>query len=140
MIFRIGGEVRCRAKLVQSKTGTPVQFELTPQTRDAIESWRRFKGLEPQGWLFSSRKNRSRHITTRQYSRIIDRWVTMIGLPKSAYGTHSMPRTKATIIYRKTGNVRAVQLLVGHTKLDSTVRYLGVELDDALELAESTEL
>ncbi|MBO6696910.1 MAG: tyrosine-type recombinase/integrase [Maricaulis sp.] len=136
----IGGEIRHRAKLLQSKTGAPVQFEVTPQTRAALEDWRSFKGLAPQDWLFPSRKDPSRHITTRQYARIVDRWVSMIGLQKSAYGTHSLRRTKATIIYRKTGNVRAVQLLLGHTKLDSTVRYLGVELEDALELAESIEL
>jgi|TARA_R110000744_G_scaffold91550_1_gene177543 integrase len=136
----IGGEIRHRAKLVQSKTGAPVQFEVTQQTREALEAWRRFKGLNPQDWLFPSRKDPARHISTRQYGLIVNRWVGMTGLPISAYGTHSLRRTKATLIYRKTGNVRAVQLLLGHTKLDSTVRYLGVELEDALELAESIEL
>ena len=136
----IGGEIRHRAKLLQSKTGAPVQFEVTPQTRAALEDC----GAASRAWrpkrLFPSRKDPSRHITTRQYGRIVDRWVGMIGLPKSAYGTHSLRRTKATLIYRKTGNVRAVQILLGHTKLDSPVRYLGVELEDALELAESIEL
>lgn len=136
----IGDDLRHRAKLVQSKTGAPVQFEVTPQTRAALNDWSSTRGLSQHDWLFPSRKDPSRHISTRQYSRIVDRWVSMIGLQKSTYGTHSLRRTKATIIYRKTGNVRAVQLLLGHTKLDSTVRYLGVELEDALELAESIDL
>ena len=63
-----------------------------------------------------------------------------MGLDPIAYGTHSMRRTKASLIYRKTKNLRAVQLLLGHTRLDSTVRYLGIEIDDALEVAEQTEL
>ncbi|WP_301030401.1 tyrosine-type recombinase/integrase [Zhongshania sp.] len=82
----------------------------------------------------------SEHLSTRQYSRIVHRWVSMIGLDSTAYGTHSIRRTKATLIYRRTRNLRAVQLLLGHSKLDSTVRYLGIELDDALEIAEQTEV
>ena len=62
------------------------------------------------------------------------------GLDSSAYGTHSMRRTKAAQIYKKTGNLRAVQLLLGHTKLESTVRYLGIEVDDALSISEQVEL
>lgn len=136
----IGEDIRHRAKLVQSKTGEPVQFEVTSQTRDALYDWRSSKELAPHEWLFPSRRDRKRHLGTRQYSRIVDQWVSMIGLQKSTYGTHSLRRTKATLIYRKTGNIRAVQLLLGHTKLDSTVRYLGVELEDALALAESIDL
>jgi integrase-like protein len=82
----------------------------------------------------------SPHLSTRQYSRIVNRWVTSIGLDAASYGTHSMRRTKATLIYRRTKNLRAVQLLLGHTKLESTVRYLGIEVDDALEIAEQTEV
>ncbi|MHC2297159.1 site-specific recombinase XerC [Rhizobium mongolense] len=82
----------------------------------------------------------SQHISTRQYARIVHRWVASIGLESSAYGTHSMRRTKAAQIYKKTGNLRAVQILLGHTKLESTVRYLGVEVDDALRIAEQIEL
>ena len=75
-------------------------------------------------------------MTTRQYGRLVDEWIVAIGLSPAAYGTHSLRRTKAALIYRKTGNIRAVQLLLGHTKLDSTVRYLGVEVEDALAIAE----
>lgn len=138
--LRMGGEIRRRAKIVQSKTGNPVQFEVTKCSREAIQDWCSFKKLQPFDWLFPSRKNRARHITTRQYARLVDDWIASIDLPRSSYATHSMRRTKATLIYRKTGNLRAVQLLLGHTKIDSTVRYLGVEVEDALALAEGIEL
>ena len=138
--IRTGAEIRRRAKLLQSKTGNPVQFEVTRCTRDAIEDWCRFKKLQSQDWLFPSRKDRNRHLTTRQYARLVEQWIGSIDLPRSSYATHSLRRTKATLIYRKTGNLRAVQLLLGHTKIDSTVRYLGVEVEDALALAESIEL
>lgn len=137
---RAGDEVRSRAKIVQKKTGNPVQFEIMDQSQQSIKDWCDHNNLERQEWLFPSRKDRHRHLSTRQYARLVDNWVQSIGLKKSAYGTHSMRRTKATLIYRKTGNLRAVQLLLGHTKIDSTVRYLGVEVEDALELAESVEL
>jgi len=102
--LRMGSEIRSRAKIIQSKTGNSVQFEVTKQTRDAIEAWCKTKGLLPHDWLFPSRKDRTRHLSTRQYSRIVEGWVKSIGLPRSSYATHSMRRTKATLIYRKTGN------------------------------------
>ncbi|MFC2954185.1 tyrosine-type recombinase/integrase [Marinicaulis aureus] len=137
---RTGGEIRRGAKILQSKTGNPVQFEVTKCTRNSIEAWCSFSKLQSHDWLFPSRKDRKRHLTTRQYARLVERWVGAIDLPRSSYATHSMRRTKATLIHRKTGNLRAVQLLLGHTKIDSTVRYLGVEVEDALALAESIEL
>ena len=138
--LRMGAEIRSRAKIIQSKTGNAVQFEVTKQTREAIEAWCHSTDLRPHDWLFPSRKDRTRHLSTRQYARIVEGWVKAIGLPRSSYATHSMRRTKATLIYRKTGNLRAVQLLLGHSKIDSTVLYLGVEVEDALALAESIEL
>ncbi len=138
--IRTGGEIRSRAKVLQSKTGNPVQFEVTKCTRDAVNEWCCFKKLQSHDWLFPSRKDRNRHLTTRQYARLVERWIGSIDLPRSSYATHSMRRTKATLIYRKAGNLRAVQLQLGHTKIDSTVRYLGVEVEDALALAESIEL
>lgn len=138
--LRIGGEIRSRAKIVQSKTGNPVQFEVTKCARKSVEDWCNYKRLQPHDWIFPSRKDRNRHITTRRYARLVQKWIGSIDLPRSSYATHSMRRTKATLIYRKTGNLRAVQLLLGHTKIDSTVRYLGVEVEDALALAESIEL
>lgn len=136
----LGSQVRTRAIVSQSKTGAPVQFEITDQTRDAISHWITAKGLAAGDWLFPSRVDRRHSITTRQYARLVDDWIEAIGLPPSAYGTHSLRRTKAALIYRKTGNIRAVQLLLGHTKLDSTVRYLGVEVEDALAIAESIDV
>ena len=91
-------------------------------------------------YLWPGRFHERLHISTRQYARIVRDWVTSIGLEASAYGTHSMRRTKVTQIYKKMGNLRAVQLLLGHTKMDSTVRYLGVELEDALMISESIEI
>ncbi len=132
--------VRSRATIMQRKTGRPVTFEVTQQTRRSVATWVDAKRLSGEDWLFPSRSKKGFHLTTRQYSRLVDKWVASVGLDPAAYGTHSMRRTKVSLLYKKTGNLRACQLLLGHTKLESTVRYLGVEVDDALELSESLEL
>lgn len=134
------GQILRRAAIVQQKTGQPVSFELTEPTRGAVQAWLNQAGLTADEALFPSRLHHSAHISTRQYARIVKGWVSSIGLDPADYGTHSLRRTKATLIYRKTKNLRAVQLLLGHTKLESTVRYLGVEVDDALEISEKTEI
>jgi integrase len=133
------GRVAPRASVMQQKTGLSVRFEVTEQTRVAITEWMVAANLTHDDCLFPSRNRMSPHIGTRQYARIFDNWVTDIGLDNSAYGTHTLRRTKASLIYRRTKNLRAVQLLLGHTKLESTVRYLGIAVEDALELAERTE-
>lgn len=135
-----GASIRDRATIIQKKTRRPVQFEVTEQTKTALAAWLPFVRRNGGSYLFPSRRQTSQHISTRQYARIVHRWVASIGLESSAYGTHSMRRTKAAQIYKKTGNLRAVQILLGHTKLESTVRYLGVEVDDALRIAEQIEL
>lgn len=138
-IFAVG-RVKEHASVTQSKTGKPVRFEITETTRQSLERWiaePEMLGLE---YLWPSRLHQSAHLSTRQYARILRDWVTSIGLEPSAYGTHSMRRTKVAQIYKKTGNLRAVQLLLGHTKMASTVRYLGVDLDDALTLSEGVDL
>lgn len=135
-----GGHVVARTTVVQRKTRKPVRFELTDQTRDALETWIAQARLTQNDYLFPSRMTRSPHISTRQYARIFKAWVALTGLEPADYGTHSLRRTKATLIYRRTKNLRAVQLLLGHTKLESTVRYLGIEVDDALEMAEQTDI
>lgn len=135
-----GDSIAARTNVMQQKTQRPVQFEITEQTRDSLSSWIGTANLRPGDFLFPSRVRQSPHLSTRQYSRIVDRWVRGIGLDTAAYGTHTMRRTKASLIYRRTKNLRAVQLLLGHTKLESTVRYLGIEVDDALEMAEQTEV
>ena len=135
-----GGTVATRAMIMQQKTKQPVQFEISEQTRDSIAKWIEEANLSSEDYLFKSRFKESPHISTRQYARIVEQWVAQIGLDPAAYGTHSMRRTKASLIYRRTKNLRAVQLLLGHKKLESTVRYLGIEFDDALEMAEKTEV
>ncbi len=135
-----GGRVRDRTTMIQKKTGRPVQFEITEQTRSAIGEWVEVLGTHGRSFLFPSRSRQQAHLSTRQYARIVHRWVEDAGLDSSAYGTHSMRRTKPAQIYKKTGNLRAVQLLLGHTKLESTVRYLGIEVDDALSISEQIEL
>jgi site-specific recombinase XerC len=117
-----------------------VQFELTEPTRAAVAAWIDKARLTPDQSLFPSRLSKAPHVSTRQYSRIVHQWVVAIGLDPAVYGTHTMRRTKATLIYKRTKNLRAVQLLLGHTKLESTVRYLGIEVDDALETSEQTEI
>ena len=135
----VAGAPKRRATVIQQKTGRPVQFEITDQTRRSLITWLAKRGMA-QGWLFPSRMRPEHHLGTRQYIRLVKRWVEMAGLEPAAYGTHSLRRTKVSMLYRKTGNLRACQLLLGHTKLESTVRYLGVELDDALELSEGLEI
>jgi integrase len=135
-----GGRVRDRATVIQKKTGLPVQFEITKQTRAAIQDWLARADATNGEYIFPSRLRAQPHLSTRQYARIVHRWVESAGLDSSAYGTHSMRRTKAAQICKKTGNLRAVQLLLGHTKLGSTVRYLGIEVDDALSISEQVEL
>jgi integrase len=135
-----GSQVASRAIIMQRKTNRPVQFEITDQTRAAVGNQIAITRLGPQDYLFPSRENRASHLSTRQYAKLLKDWVADIGLDPSAYGTHSLRRTKATLIYRRTKNLRAVQLLLGHSKVESTVQYLGIELDDALEIAEQTEI
>ena len=125
---------------MQKKTQRPVQFEITEQTRDAVAAWIAAAHLKSDQYLFPSRVSASPHLSTRQYARIVAAWAVAIGLDPAAYRTRSMRRTKPTLIYRRTRNLRAVQLLLGDTKLESTVRYLGIEVDDALEIAEQTEV
>ena len=135
-----GSQVASRAIIMQRKTNRPVQFEITDQTRAAVGNQIAITRLGPQDYLFPSRENHASHLSTRQYAKLLKDWVADIGLDPSAYGTHSLRRTKATLIYRRTKNLRAVQLLLGHSKVESTVQYLGIELDDALEIAEQTEI
>jgi integrase len=135
-----GDRVANRAIVQQKKTGRPVQFEITAPAREAVEAWIHEAHLRGEDYLFPSRIHCSPHICMRQYARMLRVWLTDIGLDWRDYGTHSMRRTKATLIYRKTKNLRAVQLLLGHSKLESTVRYLGIEVDDALEISEQVEI
>lgn len=135
-----GDQIASRAIVMQQKTHRPVQFEITESTKQALHEWIAAAGLRSDAYLFPSRISTSPHLSTRQYARILHRWVADIGLDGAAYGTHSMRRTKASLIYRRTKKLRAVQLLLGHAKLESTVRYLGIEVDDALEMAEQTEV
>jgi integrase len=129
-----------RATVRQKKTGQPVRFEMTEQTRQAVDDYIKAAGKKPDEFLFSGRGDDNRCLTTRQYARLVSSWVATIGLDPHFFGTHSLRRTKAILIYRRTGNLRAVQLLLGHTKIESTVRYLGIEVDDALAIAEQVDV
>lgn len=129
-----------RAVIRQRKTKQPVKFELSEHTRSSIDDYLRLRNRSFQNFLFPGRRIDEHHLSTRQYARLLGTWLEMIGLDPSQFGTHSIRCTKASLIYRKTGNLRAVQLLLGHTKIESTVRYLGIEVDDALEIAEKVEV
>jgi integrase len=129
-----------RATVRQKKTGRSVRFELTEQTREAVDNYLKTSGKKPGDFLFTSPRHRDRCMTTRQYARLVSDWIANIGLDHRFFGTHSLRRTKATLIYRRTGNLRAIQLLLGHTKIESTVRYLGIEVDDALTIAEQVDV
>jgi integrase len=134
------GQMKERASVLQSKTQKPVRFEITEGTRKSVSNWLQDPLMVGSEYLWPGRFHKPLHISTRQYARLVQGWVASIGLEPSAYGTHSMRRTKVSQIYKKTGNLRAVQLLLGHTKMDSTVRYLGVELEDALAISEAVEI
>jgi integrase len=129
-----------RATVRQKKTGRPVRFELSEQTRQAVDDYIRIAGKKTGESLFVARRGLGRCMSTRQYARLVSEWIASIGLDPRLFGTHSLRRTKATLIYRRTGNLRAVQLLLGHTKIESTVRYLGIEVDDALAIAEQVDV
>lgn len=135
-----GDRIAPRAIVMQQKTGRPVQFEITEQTRKSVADWLVLAKLRSEDYIFPSRIHDSPHLLIGQYARILNAWVIEIGLDPSGYCTHTMRRTKASLIYRRTKNIRAVQILLGHTNLESTVRYLGIEVDDALEMAEQTEV
>ena len=134
-----GNHILARASVVQHKTGLPVRFEITEPTRTALLAWIEQGDLSGADFLFPSRQSSAPHLSTRQYARMAKRWIALTGADPTEYGTHSLRRTKATLIYRQTKNLRAVQLLLGHRKIESTVRYLGVDVDDALEMAEHIE-
>jgi integrase len=129
-----------RATVRQKKTGLPVRFEITEQTRQAVDDYMRTTGKKPGEFLFGRQRRLGQCMSTRQYARLVADWISSIGLDPTSFGTHSLRRTKATLIYRRTGNLRAVQLLLGHTKIESTVRYLGIEVDDALAIAEQVDV
>lgn len=135
-----GDTVNNRATVMQQKTGRPVRFEITRKSRKSVNDLIEHASLRSTDYLFPSRIRKSQHLSTRQYSRMVSSWVAAIGLDPTPYGTHSMRRTKATLLYRRTKNLRAIQLLLGHSKLDSTVRYLGIEIDDALEMSEQMDI
>ncbi|MCC6480931.1 MAG: tyrosine-type recombinase/integrase [Sphingomonadaceae bacterium] len=134
------GSFRDRATVIQQKTGRPVQFEIMSEARKSLKAWIDRRGVSIRDFVFPSRIDYLGHLSTRQYARLVDEWVSTIGLDKREYGTHSMRRTKAALIYKATGNLRAVQILLGHTNIENTVRYLGVDIDDALTLSERTEI
>ena len=136
----VGQAIRSRSMVVQQKTGRPVQFEITADARASLLAWLERCGGSIDDFAFPSRVDPAGHLSTRQYARLVDEWVSAIGLPLEEYGTHSLRRTKASIIYKATGNLRAIQILLGHSKIENTVRYLGVDVDDALSLSEATEI
>ena len=129
-----------RATVRQKKTGRPVRFEITEQTRQSIDDYLREEPKVGGNFLIGGRRGKDQCLTTRQYARLVSDWIGSTGLDPLLFGTHSLRRTKATLIYRRTGNLRAVQLLLGHTKIESTVRYLGVEVDDALAISEQVDV
>lgn len=135
-----GADIRTSAIVIQQKAGKPVQFELTADVRASLLSWFERRGGTVHDYAFPSRVNHTGHLSTRQYARLVDEWVDAVGLRRAEYGTHSLRHTKASMIYKATGNLRAIQILLGHTKIENTVRYLGVDIEDALILAERTEI
>jgi site-specific recombinase XerD len=135
-----GARVRSRAIVIQQKTGRPVQFRTARGRPKQHHSLLERREGTLDDFVFPSRIDHADHISTRQYARLVNEWGTAVGLRREDYGTHSLRRTKASIIYKQTGNLRTVQILLGHTKIESTVRYLGVDIKDALALAEATDV
>jgi integrase len=135
-----GGAIRNRATAMQQKTKRPVQFELMTEARRTLLTWLNRRGGAMESFIFPSRVNYIGHLSTRQYARLVDEWAGAVGLDVCEYGTHSMRRTRASFIYKATGNLRAIQILLGHSNIENTVRYLRVDIDDAITLAEHTEI
>jgi integrase len=135
-----GSAIQNRSMVIQQKTGRPVQFEITVDTRASLLAGLERRGGSVDDFTFPSRVDPDGHLSTRQYARLVDEWVTAIGLRPGEYGTHSLRRTKAALIDKATGNLRAIQILLGHTKIENTVRYLGVDIEHALTLAETTKI
>lgn len=133
------GRIRDRSLVLQKKTARPVHFEIGLRARVVLEKWVAL-GDRESGYLFPTKRSIDRHLSVRTYARIVKSWVHLAGLEPSLYGTHTLRRTKVTYLYRKTGNLRAVQLLLGHRSIENTVRYLGIEVDDALELSGQAEM
>src|SRR5437016_7430195 len=134
-----GGYTANRATVRQKKTGRPVRFELSEQTRQAVDDYLKAAHKRPGEFLFTGRRGPDRNMTTRQYARLVSEWIGSIGLDPRLFGTRSLRRTKADPDLSTDSNLRAVQLLLGHTKIESTVRYLGIEVDDALAIAEQVD-
>lgn len=135
-----GGVLRTRATVIQQKTNRPVQFELMTEARKTLLTWLTRRGGTLDDFIFPSRVNYMGHLSTRQYARLVDECVGAVGLNVTEYGTHSIRRTKASLIYKATGNLRAIHMMLGHSNIENTVRYLGVDVDDAITLAERTEI
>lgn len=134
------GSFRDRATVIQQKTGRPVQFEIMSETRKSLTAWLDRRGGTLRDFVSPSRIDYLGHLSTRQYARLVEEWVSTIGLDSREYVTHSMRRTKASLICKATDNLRAVQILLGHANIENIVRYLGVDVDDALTLSERTEI
>ena len=128
-----------RVKHIQRKTDIEVQFEITTRTQQSLMKWILISALDASDFLFPSQRREQQPISYSYYRSLVRKWASDLGLDSHLYGTHSMRRTKATLVYAKTKNIRVVQLLLGHTKVDNTIRYLGVELEDALLLSEDTD-
>ena len=123
-----GGRILSRVTIAPLESQRPIQFEITGETRNSVAAWIARQKLKPGQYLFPSRLRESPHVSVRQYSRLVTSWVSSIGLDPDDYGTHSLRRTKATLIYRRTKDLLAAQLLLGHSRLRSTARFLGVEV------------
>lgn len=135
-----GQRVRTRATITQRKTGRPVQFEIAQDARESLFAWLERRGGDVEDFVFPSRVDHARHLSTRQYARLVDAWPLAIGLRPEEYGTHSLRTTNASIIYKATGDNRAIQMVLIHSKIENTVRYLGVDIEDALTLGEKIEI
>lgn len=128
------------ATVIQKKTEVPVTFEISETTRESVSAWVEVAELGASDYLWASRNSGSKHLSMRQYSRIIKEFAKIVGGNPNSYGTHSIRRTKVTMIYQKTQNLRACQLLLGHKKIENTVRYLGLELKDALKISREIDI
>lgn len=128
-----------RVQWTQRKTGIDVQFEITPRTQQSLTRWIHSVPLVAKDYIFKSTRRANQSISYSYYRTIIRCWTEQLGLDPDLYGTHSMRRTKATLVYARTKNIRAVQLLLGHTKIDNTIRYLGIEIEDAIKISRETD-
>jgi len=135
------GQMKRSFTIRMEKTSKPVEVTISETAREAIEALIAHNGIDDQHYLFTApTRPKGEHMASVTYRKLVKDWCRLIHLDPAQYSTHSLRRTRPSIIYRRTGNLRSIQLLLGHSNIGMTQRYLGIEEEDALDLARQHEV